>query len=224
MIPCTEKNIWEHSSQVRELYTHRARGESEMDAAAQATEIVLPQLAQGDTLLDAGCGSGYYYWSFRRRNAGIEYYGLDYSPSLIEIGRRELAADGLPPERLMVGAIEDLAGSYDAVLCCNTLSWCADFRRPLERLCRAARKFILLRTNLGAETVYRWEEDGFLDDGYNHLKAYWNQYSEGKVTDFMEDMGFDVTPIVDARTNGRMEMVVGKPYFWKFLFGRRRPA
>ena len=224
MIPATELNIWEHSTPVRELYAKRARGEEEMDAAAQAAEILAPHLSPGDSLLDAGCGSGYYYWSFFRRGLGVDYYGLDYSPSLIEIGRRHLVSAGLPPEKLQAMSIEELEGEYDHVLCCNTLSFCPDYRLPLDRLSQAARQTLLLRTNLGEQTVYRWEPDGYLDDGYNHLKAYWNMYSEADVTAFMQDQGFDVTPIIDRRTNGEMELVVGKPYFWKWLLCLRRPV
>jgi SAM-dependent methyltransferase len=222
MIPNPELNIWEHSATVRELYARRARGEEEMDAAAQAAAILAPHLRTGMTLLDAGCGSGYYYWSFKRRGLDTEYFGLDYSPTLIDIGRKHLPAAGLDPNRLQVMAIEDIEDLYDAVLCFNTLSWCPDFRQPLDRLCQAARQYILIRTNLGPQTVYRWEADGYLDEGYNHLKAYWNQYSEDEVTTFMQDMGFEVEPIVDRRTGGATEMVVGKPYHWKLLFGKRR--
>jgi len=54
------------------------------------------------------------------------------------------------------------------------------------------------------------------------LKAYWNIYSLSEVMGFMEEMGFNVQSIVDRRTGGRMELVVGKPYYWKILFGVRR--
>ena len=193
-----------------------------MDAARQAAEILTPFIKPKTTLLDAGCGSGYYYWSFKRRNLDVDYFGIDYSPSLIQIGRDNLCpASGLPENRLTCQAIEDLDQTFDLVICFNTLSWCADFRRPLDRLCAAARKALLIRTNLGRETIYRWETDGYLDDGYNHLKAYWNQYAEDEVTSFIEEQGFKVVPITDARTGGRMEPVVGKPYFWKLLLAER---
>ncbi|MEW6263507.1 MAG: class I SAM-dependent methyltransferase [Thermodesulfobacteriota bacterium] len=224
MIPDPAFNIWEHSANIRDLYARRARGEEEMDAAAQAVRILGPYLEPGMTLLDAGCGSGYYYWSFQRRGWNIEYNGLDYSPTLIEIGRRWMPLAGLDPGRLRVMAIEDLDERYDAVICFNTLPWCPDFRRPLESLCRGAKRYLLLRTSLADRTVYRWEPDGYLDEGFNHLKAYWNTYAESDVISFMEEMGFETEPIVDDRTQGRMELVVGKPFFWKLLFGRRRIA
>jgi 2-polyprenyl-3-methyl-5-hydroxy-6-metoxy-1,4-benzoquinol methylase len=224
MIPDPKFNIWEHSAIVRALYARRARGEDEMDAAAQAAGILAPHIKPGMSLLDAGCGSGYYYWSFLRRNLKIEYYGIDYSPTLIEIGRQNITGSGLDPQRLRVAAIEDLTKTYDIVLCFNTLSWCPDFRRPLERLCQAARHYILIRTNLGFKTITRWEIDGHLDQGFNHLKAYWNQYSESLVTEFMSELGFELAPIQDRRTRGQMELVVGKPYYWKILFGRRRTS
>jgi len=224
MIPNPKFNIWEHSAIVRDLYARRARAEEEMDAAAQAAEILSRYLQPGMSLLDAGCGSGYYYWSFKRRGLDVEYYGLDYSPTLIQIGRRYMPRSGLHPQRLQVAAIEDLDTRFDAVICFNTLSWCPDFRRPLERLCQSAQKYILIRTNLGEQTIYRWEIDGYLDVGYNHLKAYWNMYSETEVTAFMQALGFEVLPMTDDRTGGRLELVVGKPYYWKILFGQRRES
>jgi SAM-dependent methyltransferase len=225
MIPNPEYNIWEHSATVRALYAARARGEQEMDASRQAVDILTPFIRPGMTVLDAGCGSGYLYWSFARRGLAVEYHGLDYSPTLIGIGRDILPqAAGLPMERLRIGAIENLSDPHDVVVCLNTLSWCPDFRLTLDRLASAARQYLVIRDNLGPETVVRWEEDGYLDDGYNHLKAYWNQYSERDMTAFLDDMGFDVDPIVDQRTGGAVEMVVGKPYFWKFLLARRRSS
>ena len=60
--------IWMHSEHVARLYRARARDEAEeMTCAAQAVELLAPHFAPGDSLLDAGCGSGYFYHSLRRR-------------------------------------------------------------------------------------------------------------------------------------------------------------
>ncbi|MDR1921993.1 MAG: class I SAM-dependent methyltransferase, partial [Candidatus Adiutrix sp.] len=225
MIPDPTENIWEHSQSLRELYGRRARGEAEMDAAAQAAEILAPFIrsaAAAPRLLDAGCGSGYLFHSFKKRNLAVEYYGLDYSPSLIEIGRAILPAHGLPAERLTCGAIEDLRDRrFDLVALVNCLTFCPDFRAPLDRLmlCEPAR--IVIRDNFGPETVISWETDGYLDPGFNHLKAYWNRWSVAEVTDFLARGGYRSVLLEDRRVKGQAEMVVGKPYYWAWLAAER---
>ena len=226
MIPDPLENIWEHSQNVLELYRRRARGEGEMDASAQAAEILAPFIDFFPTpprLLDAGCGSGYLWHSFRKRGLEVDYFGLDYSPSLIRIGREELPAFGLPPERLVCGSLEDLGeGSFDLAVLINTLTFCPDFREPLDRLAGSGAKVILIRDNFGSETVRRWETDGYLDPGFNHLKAYWNQWGTAELADFLNGLGFKVEPIVDRRTGGRVEMVVDKAYYWSWLLAVKR--
>lgn len=226
MIPDPELNIWEHSTVAAELYRRRARGQAqEMDASAQAAEILAPFIQAAPApprLLDAGCGSGYLWHSFQRRGLAVEYHGLDYSPSLIIIGREELTPQGLPPERLQTGRIEDLRSqSYDLITVINTLSFGPDFREPLYRLAETGAKVILIRDNLGPETVIRWEIDGYLDPGYNHLKAYWNQWKTSEVADFLAEYGFVAQEIEDRRTRGQVEMVVDKPYYWSWLVAVR---
>lgn len=225
MIPQTRFNIWEHSANVAELYARRAAGEDEMDAAAQAAEILTPFIVNSNTpprLLDAGCGSGYLWHSFKKRGLAVEYHGLDYSPGLIGIGRRILPGFGLPAERLQCAAIEDLDGqNFDLSVLINTLTFCPDFRQPLDRLMLSGIKALLIRDNFGPETVIRWEEDGFLDPGWNHLKAYWNQWSTAEVCSFLAEYGFKVEEISDRRTGGQMELVVGKPYYWSWILAVR---
>ena len=218
-------NIWEHSANVRALYAQRVRGEAEeMTCARQCAEIVRPLVEGRMSLLDAGCGSGYYFLSFEKQSLDIEYYGIDYAPSLIEIGRRYLSAAGLPPTRLQAASIEDLDTRYDIVVCFNVLAWIPHYHQALERLCEASRRYLVIRTALDQETLIRYEEDGYLEEGYNHLKAYWNIYAIDEFVRFMEDYGFRVRQVPDERTGDGVEMVVGKPFPWKILVGERVDA
>ncbi len=215
-------NIWEHSSFVRELYTQRVKDEAEeMTCARQCAEILQPLARSGMSVLDAGCGSGYYYLSFKKRRIDVEYYGIDYAESLIEIGRRHLPAAGLPAARLSIEAIENIDTEYDIVVCFNVLAWVPHYHQALERLCQASRRYLLIRTPLDAETLIRYEEDGYLEEGYNHLKAYWNIYALDEFKKFIESYGFQVRQVRDERTNDGVEMVVGKPFPWKILLGER---
>ena len=214
--------IWEHSSRVKDLYARRCRLEAEeMTCAAQAAELVQPHVQPGDTLLDAGCGSGYFFHSLKKRDIAADYYGIDAAGSLVEIGRRHLPAHGLPPDRLEVMRIEDLTGDVDHVVCLNVLSNIDNYHRPLERLLRVARKTVILRESCGAVSRYRYVTDKYLDNG-RQLKVYVNTYEQGEMISFIESYGFEVTPITDKRTGGKPELVIDYPHHWKFFVCVRR--
>ena len=222
MVPNSAYNIWEHSSNVRHLYTQRCLDTvEEMTCARQCAEILQHLVTDYSTILDAGCGSGYYWHSLRRHGVKGQYYGIDYSQSLIDIGRKHLSRFGLPEGRLRAAMIEDLETRYDVVFCFNVLSWVPHFHQALERLCAASKHYLLIRTALGEEECIRYEEDGYLENGYNHLKAYWNIYEQKEFEQFMEEKGFRVHRIRDERTGDGIESVVGKPFPWRIVLGER---
>lgn len=213
--------IWEHSASLRDLYTRRCRGEAEeMTCAAQAAEMLAPLAAPGDTLLDVGCGAGYFYHSLVRRGIPVEYWGLDSAPSLIEIGRREMPACGLAAERLRHMRLEDLDGRMDHVVCLNVLSNLDNYHRPLERLLRCAAKSLILRESAGSEPSCLYVRDEYLDPEVD-LKVYVQTYPLDEMKSFMESHGFSVQVVEDRRTRGRPELVIGYPHHWKFFLARR---
>ena len=54
-------NPWANDRATYELYRRRCRREAEeMTCAAQAATILRDRVTPGETLLDAGCGGGYY--------------------------------------------------------------------------------------------------------------------------------------------------------------------
>lgn len=214
-------SLWEHSSKVRELYARRCRlEEPEMTSHAQAAELLAARVAPGDTLLDLGCGSGYFYHSIRKRDLPIDYHGIDASPSLIEIGRRYLPRYGLPPERLRVLRIEDLEATVDHVVCINVLSNIDNYHRPLERMLRSARKSVILRESFAEDGSYLYVRDPYLDEGVR-LSVYVNAYPLEEVTRFIESYGFRVERIDDRHSGGKPELVIGHPHHWTFLVADR---
>ena len=215
-------NIWEHSRATRELYSRRARDEAEeMTCAAQAAELLSEIARPGESLLDVGCGTGYFYHSMRRCGLTLDYYGIDATADFIEIARSELEAFGLPPDRLDVLRIEDFAGTADHLLCMNVLSNLDNFHRPLERLLKAGRRSVILRESVADSSVYQYVRDEFLDPDVA-LNVYVNAYDRTEIFDFISSRGFAVREIVDRRTGGKPEMVIGYPHFWTFLVATRR--
>lgn len=214
-------SIWEHSATVRDLYARRCRLETEeMTCAAQAAELLAPLVAPGDTLLDAGCGSGYFWHSLQGRGIPVEYWGVDASPTLIDIGRGILPAHGLPAERLKVTRIEDLDGEVDHVVCMNVLTNLDNYHRPLERLLRMARKSVVLRESLGSGSEYAYVEDRYLD-APRPLRVHVNRYDAAEVQAFVQAHGFSSVLHIDRRTGGQPELVIDHPHHWTFLVARR---
>jgi SAM-dependent methyltransferase len=214
-------NIWEHSAEVRELYRRRARDEAEeMTCAAQAAELLAAEAREGDSLLEAGCGAGHFFHSLRRRRVPLDYFGIDATETFIRIGREELATFGLPAERLQCLRIEDLMGEADHVLCMNVLSNIDNYHRPLERLLHAARKSVILRESIkdGASTSY--VRDEYLDPGVD-LRVHVNSYDRREIMSFIEGYGFSVREVIDRRTGGAPENVIGHPHHWTFLVAIR---
>jgi SAM-dependent methyltransferase len=216
-------NPWINDRQYLDLYRRRCRQEAEeMTCAAQAAEILAPKINGRETLLDAGCGPGYYYWSFANRNIPIDYYGLDYTPELIDMARKEICPrSGLPTERFQVGAFEDLSQSYDNIICFNVLTFSPHYGLPLQRLLDCTRKRIIIRESMGDQLIVRYTPDTFLDPDKRHIRVYHNTYPLKEMTQFMESNGFRVTPIFDRRSQDKSEMVVGIPHYWKILMGER---
>ena len=194
-----------------------------MTCAAQAAELLAPLTEPGDSVLDAGCGGGYFYHSLKKRGLNLDYWGVDAAPSLLAIGRREMPKHGLDPARLVDMRIEDLDGECDHVVCINVLSNLDNYHRPLERLLKTARKSLLIRESLAASASYQYVKDQYLDPGVD-LKVHVNTYCENEVENFIRSHGFNVVPVVDRRTNGKPEMVIGYPHHWKFLVATRMPA
>lgn len=208
---------WEHSKTIERLYTQRCNNEAEeMTCAEQAAEILQTLVKPGDEVLDVGCGSGFFFHSLKKRNIPAEYYGIDASQKLIDIGKRILPEWGLPAERLQVMRIEDLDGDVDHVLCMNVLSHIDNYHRPLERLLKCAKQTLILRESVNDIANYSYVTDKYLDDGID-LKVYINTYPLNDIKAFIESYGFDVEIITDRRTGGKPELVIDYPHYWKFF-------
>lgn len=215
------RNIWSHSRSVLDLYGARAAGRAEeMTCAAQAAELLAGLSAPGESLIDAGCGSGWFFHSLRRREVALDYHGFDATEAFVEIGRRELPAFGLSAARLRRLRIEDFRGTADHVLCMNVLSNLDNFHRPLERLLAAARRTLVLRESVKDGASYLWVRDAFLDPGVD-LSVHVNAYDRGELRAFVEARGFRLREIADRRSGGRPETVIGYPHWWTFLVAER---
>jgi 2-polyprenyl-3-methyl-5-hydroxy-6-metoxy-1,4-benzoquinol methylase len=84
---------------------------------------------QGKTLLDAGCGAGFY--SLFAKSRGVQVTAMDAVPAFVE----RLAAQ---VDSCWVGDIEQTAPDvqYDIVICAGVLDFVVSAQRAFDNLCR----------------------------------------------------------------------------------------
>ncbi|MEO6096902.1 MAG: methyltransferase domain-containing protein [Fibrobacteria bacterium] len=217
------RNPWANDRKLLELYRRRCRRETEeMTSAAQAAEIIAETARPGESLLDAGCGGGYYYWSFQSRAPGLAYHGLDHTPAMVELATVEMAKAGLPAERFQLGDIADLEREFDHTVCFHVLATSPHYAHLLDRLLACTRKRLVLRESLADTAGTTYQADAYLDEDKQHIQVYHNTYAMEEMKAFIEARGFSVVNVPDKRSKNGMEMVCDVPHWWKILVADRR--
>ena len=224
MTALAARNPWANDRATLELYRRRCRREAEeMTCARQAAEVLGPRLEPGETLLDAGCGGGYYFWSFADRGFAPDWHGLDYTPEMVELARDGARAARRPGPRALPARGD--RGARRGVRHRPVLQR-ADEQPALRAAARAAAA--QLPPPAAAARVDGRRADRALHArpvprrGRAHIRVYHNTYPLDEVTAFMEEHGFRVTPIRDERTGDGTEMVVDIPHQWRILLAERR--
>jgi ubiquinone/menaquinone biosynthesis C-methylase UbiE len=217
-------SIWEHSNIAKTLYFERAMGKAvEMTCHSQAVEILRDLLINGESVLDVGCGTGYFYHSFLKRGIPIDYHGIDASAHFIETGRNCLKDFGLPPDRLQNLRIEDMGGEVDHVVCINVLSNMDNIYRPLERMLKMAKRTVVLRESFARTSSCKYVVDKYLDSEED-LRTYVNTYPIGPVCDFVQGFGFSTKIVTDEYTGGKVQDVIDYPHHWAFLVATKEQS
>jgi SAM-dependent methyltransferase len=148
----SEGTGWHGDEAYGEVFFKRAVGtlpemESSKAAASRLEAVVQPN----DHLLDVGCGAGHYLRSLRRVIlTPFQYTGIDVTPLYVQLGNDAFASD--KDASFEVASIFDLPfpdRSFDIAMCNNVLLHLPSIKKPLEELCRVARRKILIRTLIG---------------------------------------------------------------------------
>ncbi len=99
-------------------------------------------LARGDTLLDAGCGSGSAARLFASRFPDCRVVGLDRNDSYLDYARRAAAAEALSNVEFNKGDVLQLpfrTGAFDVVWSKHLLQWVAQRATALSEFVRVTR-------------------------------------------------------------------------------------
>ncbi len=222
MIPEDSLNIWAQTKEsLYPLYFRRVAGlEGEMDCLAQAAEIYAPHFQPRDRIMDAAGGSGYFYWSLKKRGLLGDYHLLDQTRDFLTMAKESLGGE-LADSRIIHRTIQEMPGRYEAVFCLNALFCLPDYRQGLKRLLKAAGRIIIIRSTFAEATLIRYETDQYLDRPARNLKSYFNIWPLAEVADFIRAFGFSVSCPPDRRTRDQTEISAGKAFPWCWLVGLR---
>jgi SAM-dependent methyltransferase len=146
------------------------------------------EVSAGAALLDAGCGSAYYY-------EVIEFYlprwarytGVDFSPAMVELARERY-----PDLPVSLGDLRDLSmfrdHTFDIVMSGATIAHIAEWKQALWELARVTSKWLLLHRT--------WVHDGdtltFTENAYGHDVLY-SKLGERELLTTLDDLGFFLT-------------------------------
>jgi SAM-dependent methyltransferase len=196
-------SVWGTNSRTNKLYKERVAGQAaEMGCARQLVDILAPHVTRGMSVLDVGCGAGYFFHSLRR--LGLDYFGVDPTETYVEIGRRHLTSFGLDPKRLRMTGIEGIDGVYDVVICFNVIQHLpTDLCMYLGKLSDCARRFMVIRSSFhdGEEVVQEYGIDLETPD----VRFLNVTYPKGLVAKELDRLGFTPTFLVDGHSGGKPE-------------------
>jgi malonyl-CoA O-methyltransferase len=124
------------------------------------------------TLLDLGCGTGYFCPELKRRFPGAQYIGLDLAQGMVDFARARLPEAGL----WLVADAEALplaSNSVDLIFSSLAIQWC---HRPhhlfaeLARVLRPGGRCVF--TSLGPDTLWELRASWAAVDQHQHVNSF----------------------------------------------------
>lgn len=159
-----------------------SRAARSYDSAAQLQRDVGAKLLQRlddmqpnvQTILDLGCGTGFFAAGLRERHPGARYIGLDLAQGMVEFAR-EQSLDSDASEWLVADA-ESLplaSGSIDLVFSSLAVQWCKNLPLLFAELARVLRPGgRCVFTTLGPATLHELRDSWAAVDDFKHVNSF----------------------------------------------------
>jgi 2-polyprenyl-3-methyl-5-hydroxy-6-metoxy-1,4-benzoquinol methylase len=160
----------------------------------------LPETANGDTLLDVGCGTGAFTIAAARR--GYTTLGLTFSTDDASIASERAQLCHAPRAAFEVADARqldqraDLAGRFDFAICCETIEHIIDDRRlvcAIERCLKPGGRLLLTTPNFHYRAICRGDLGPFeiVEAGWHVRRGY----SRAQLHDLFADTGLWIEEI-----------------------------
>lgn len=124
----------------------------------------------GETLLDVGCGTGYFTRRFARE-AGLQVTGIDVDPDMIAFAREQTPE--IEFARADMKHLPFVDASFDHVVAVASLCFVADERQAVREMGRVARCRLALGLLNRSSLLYLWKRRA-----QSYAGARWHSRSE----------------------------------------------
>lgn len=133
----------------------------------------------GETLLDVGCGTGWFSRRFAQE-AGLNVTGIDIAEAVLTFARDKFAHDKSPHidfARADATRLPFADGAFDHVVAVTSLCFVADEHRALREMARVARRRVALGL-LNRHSLLHWQKARGKSSGY--AGARWHEAAEAR--------------------------------------------
>jgi len=181
--------IWDDNYEYGLNFYKRSIGEKdEMESSKASAKVINSIINDNDLVLDVGCGTGHYLVSIDKQvSRKFSYHGVDATKSYIELAEKAFSDSSSSFRDKPKFSVEDIFNisikdNYADIVCCNNvLLHLPSIKKPMEELWRVTKKFLVIRTLIGTESVrvkFVEEEGGFDNSGEPNKFNYHNIYSQ----------------------------------------------
>lgn len=169
-VPFAKRDVAESFSRAAGNYDSVAS--LQRDVGRQLLDNLDVLSSKPSTVLDLGCGTGYFSAALRRRYPGARYIGLDLAQGMVEYARTRCPEDAV----FLVGDAEALplaTSSVDLVFSSLAVQWCHRPRHLFAELARVLRPGgCCVFTSLGPDTLRELRSSWAAVDKHQHVNTF----------------------------------------------------
>lgn len=189
--------VWD--KEYGKMFRDRANGKQpEMESSKSVAKHLLNILSENDTIMDVGCGAGHYLRTLDRvTKTKFSYIGIDATEQYIEFAK-EANEKNISPLRIntsfKVGDIFNLSSNNsktDIVMCNNLLLHLPSIKKPIEELCKVAKKYLIIRTLIGKVSFriqHVDDEECYNENGEPKKFLFFNIYSKKYIASILDSL------------------------------------
>jgi len=150
----TNWKIWDTKSSTERSIRRVKKQLPEMECSKQLKTILKKYYKKNDMVLDFGCAAGHFYYSLKKLDKNLLYYGFDSTSVYIKFAKKFFKKnDNVNFDVQNIFSLKKkYYNKFDIVFCSNVLMHMPSIDVPLKNLLLATKKYCLIRTLVSKNT------------------------------------------------------------------------